>query len=206
MIELMISIMVFVIFLGAASSSYVSIIRSQKQTNEIRKMYAEVRSFTDTLAEDIRLSSIDYECYLPPTMEMGFSTNCPAQGTETLTGGTTSVLHLANRNGFEKEAIVFNREEGTVTITKYYKLLGRWQQTGTEPETLFSGTVRVKNLSFSVFPVENPYSDKSDIYLDPKKQFQPKVTIFMTAANAYGNGPEFNLDYQTTISSRVYNR
>ncbi len=206
LVELMISILVFVIFLSAASDSYISIIRAQKQTNEIRKMYAEVRSFTEMLAEDLRLSSIDYECYLPPTLEMGFSTNCPAQGIESLSSGMTNVLHLANRNGFEKKAVVYNRDEGTVEISRYVKILNEWQQLGTEPEKLFSGAVKIKNLSFAIFPVQSPYSGESEIYLDPKKQFQPKVTVFLTAANAYGSLPEFNLDYQTTISSRVYNR
>ena len=206
MIELIISMCIFVIFLGIVSSSYVSIIRAQRQTNEIRKMYSEVRNFSDFLSEQIRLSEIDYQCYNYDFTNLDTADSCPALYVKgASTADKTEVLLLSNKNGFEKVRVSLDQESGIATIKRWIKVGGIWQPESVAGDNIFSGVVKIKNLSFMVFPSKNPYgSDKS--YLIPKTQFQPMVTVYLSAVNAVSTAPDFSLDYQTTISSRVYNR
>jgi prepilin-type N-terminal cleavage/methylation domain-containing protein len=209
LIELIISMCIFVIFLGIVSSSYVSIVRSQRQTNEIRKMYSEVRNFSDFLSEQIRLSEIDYECYNYDNNNLETADSCPPLYVEgASTSGETGVLLLANKNGFEKVSVRFEQDDhgnGTANIKRWIKVNKIWTEESVD--NIFSGVVEIKNLSFMIFPSRNPYGNAGGKdYLNPKTQFQPMVTVYLSAANAVSTAPNFHLDYQTTISSRVYNR
>lgn len=203
LIELLISIVLFMIFLGIASQSYISIVRSQRQANEVRKMYSDVRSFMDFMSEEIRLGSIDYNCY--GSDDLGFDENkqkyCLAAG-KSISGGETESLMLIKKNGEEKTLIDF--DHGKVTVTKYYRdSIGNWRHlTGYENKVMLADRVEVTDLRFMIFPDKNPYV----YYYDNEVQFQPKVTVMMSVSNAEGVSTPFNFDFQTTISSRVYSK
>ncbi len=200
LIELMISMFIFVIFLSVVTSSYVSIVRSQRQENEVRKMYAEVRTFIQVINQEIKLNEVDYDCYAADFENAG---NCPlASGS--LNTGKTNLLYLSNKNGLEKTIITFDSENSTVKMRKIYLNNRSWEPQ--EEQVLFSPAVKISNLDFWVFPNVNPYSNESSVYLNPKTQFQPKVTVFLSAVNGKSTLPDFSMDFQTTISSRVYNR
>jgi prepilin-type N-terminal cleavage/methylation domain-containing protein len=212
LIELLISIVLFMMFLGIVSQSYLSIVRSQRQANEVRKMYSDVRGFMDFMSEEIRLSAVDYGCY--PGMNYGqmlklaedFSANDKYCGGSlpTIVNGVTSDLILLKKGGQEKVIVKWDDVLGKVKMSKYRKTdFGSFEPTpGYENVELFSDRLKVGRLDFAVFPNVNPYENVRDNAV----QFQPKVTIFLSVENAEGVNTPFKFDFQTSISSRVYSK
>lgn len=201
LIELLISLVIFVLFLGVVSSSYVNIVRAQKQANEIRKMYSDARSLIDLMAEEIRLGTVDYDCYY------GLATDgsCLPDVANTLTAGRSKYLALVRKGGLEKT--IFQYDGKTINILRFTKNAAGWAPApGYENgfRNFLSDKVEIPYLSFAIFPDVNPYS--KDNYYKNEKQFQPKVTIFMTMTNSEEIQSDFLMNFQTTISSRVYSR
>lgn len=207
LIELMISIFIFVIFLGIVSQSYISIVRTQRSANEVRKMYSDVRTVMDFLSEEIRLSSIDYDCYVGNVSEY-----CEGVDAGTLFDGGTDHLALVRQGGTQKTFIKL--DQGSLVVKKLARK-------GTEYvpipgyETyrpITSDRVVFDYLNFAIFPDVNPYSNDilretgEPVYANNGTQFQPKVSIFMTISNADEVNVPFDFDFQTTVSSRVYSR
>ena len=197
LIELMISIVIFVIFLGLVSTSYVSIVRAQRDANQVRKIYSEIRTFTDLFAEEVRLGAIDYDCYAG---QFESTTPCAEGVAGAMQQGRSSYLALVRKGGQQK--IVFKYENNKIYVAKLKKIADAWSNPGYEE--LVSDNLDVTHLSFAIFPDVNPYLREN--YFKTGKQFQPKVTVFMTVENALNPDSQFNFDYQTTISSRVYSR
>lgn len=205
LIEMLVSLVLFVIFLGIVSSSYVNIVRAQKSANEIRKMYSEVRNFVDFLTEEVRLGSIDYDCYLGviPYSDV----YCP-ELLEAITDGRTTDLALYRKDGLQKTIFRYDPDEKKVFVRKYEKdALGVWGEAPGYAEGFretMSNFVSVEKMSFAIHPDVNPFAQVNAY--DNAKQFQPKVTVFMTVKNGQNVKSQFQLDFQTTISSRVYSR
>jgi len=224
LIELLISLVIFVIFMGVVASSFVSIVRAQKETNEIRKMYAEVRAFVDLVSEEARLGTIDYECYPAATQ---FKTNlqiqpsiqaqaynqdvCPVQIDDAISAdGRTSVLALVRKDGMQKTVFRYDSAAKTVKVVKYEAGSGGTWVLAPGYDANFSdamGTlVKVDRLSFAINPDVNPYGGGQGVYSNNAKQFQPKVTLFMSVSGRKDTVTPLSIDFQTTISSRVYSR
>jgi len=207
LIELLISIVLFTIFLGLVSQSYLSIVRTQRQANEVRKMYSEVRIFMDSLAEEIRLSAIDYDCYWG---NLGLENEplCASDATGTIVNGHSSVLSLVKKSGGEKTTYKIVEEDDRIIIKvkKWYLDNGIWAVVpGYQGfRNVFSEKLTINYVDFAIFPDVNPYSKLN--YLDNAVQFQPKVTFFLSVKNAEGTNAKFDYQFQTTISSRVYSR
>jgi prepilin-type N-terminal cleavage/methylation domain-containing protein len=222
LIELLVSLVIFVIFLGIVSSSYVNIVRAQRQANETRKMYSEVRSAVELLTEDIRLGSIDYDFYEGKS-DLA-NENCEEGAlSASISGGRTSILALVNKDGLERSFFCFDPTSETLWYKKFKRdpsgstwvpaegfagttELGSSTQEGNGYRALNSEYVKIHSMSFAIFPDRNPYSDNPDVYLKNGTQFQPKVSIFMSAVNGTRAGTDFTMDFQTTVSSRVYSR
>ena len=210
LVELLVSIAIFVMFLGVVSVSYFGIVRSQRQANEVRKMYSDVRSLVEMLGEDMRLGTIDYDCY------EATSGICPFTAvTTTSSPDQSSYLAIVNKDQTQKVVYWFDQVNGKLKVVRYERPLGsdgaeiaNWSIQGADSSqdgrSLFSDMVAVKNLTFAVNPPVNPYASAN--YAKNQYQFQPKVTLTLTVENANKNAAPFHLDFQTTLSSRVYSR
>ena len=209
LIELLISIVIFMLFLGIVSQSYISIVRAQREANEVRKMYSDVRVVMDFIAEEIRLGGIDYDCYYFDVADL-VTPYCPElEIVGSLSQANTQNSHLALAKQGGREKTVMKLEDGQLMVQKHAKNKdGDWSASpGYETyRPLTSDRIEIDALSFAIFPDVNPYSDDSDIYRDNGTQFQPKVTIFMSVKNAEEVTSEFDFDFQTSVSSRVYSR
>ncbi|MFC1750859.1 PilW family protein [Pseudomonadota bacterium] len=209
LIELLVSMTIFIIFLGIVSSSYISIVRAQKEANDVRRIYSEMRTFVEVIAEEVRLSAIDYDCYEGGGDFVTDPDFCDPEVVGSLPLGRTNHLALIRKGGNQKS--VFKFDEGKVYVTKILKTNGVW---GYAPgyggvgqdnyEQVLSDNIEVMDLSFYIYPDKNPYS--KDHYANNAKQFQPKVTLFMSVRNAKNEDSKFEFDFQTTVSSRVYSR
>jgi prepilin-type N-terminal cleavage/methylation domain-containing protein len=199
LIELMVSMVIFVVFLGIVTTSYISIVRAQKDTNDIRKMYSEVRAFVDMLSSEAKLGTIDYDCYYRNPLDT--SVYCPPDVLVSISDG--SMQKTIFRFVQDKK----NPDNNKVRVAKYEKGVGgTWKNApGYNGFTDIMGDmVKVEKLSFAISPDVNPYSQAN--YNSSAKQFQPKVTLYMTAKSKAGARSAFSMDFQTTISSRVYSR
>lgn len=207
LIELLISLGIFIIFLGISSTSYISIVRAQRQANETRKMYSDVRNVVDFLAEEIRLSSIDYSYYAGKVdINGGIVVSC-ADGVGTLQQGRVHYLPLIKKDGLERTFFCYDKKSKKLTVQKWIRNQAGWiPASGYDGNFLdiVSKNVEITSLAFVVFPDVNPYA--ADGYALNEKQFQPHVTIFMSVQNSNNINSQFRLDFQTTISSRVYSR
>jgi prepilin-type N-terminal cleavage/methylation domain-containing protein len=209
LIELLISIVIFVFFLGLVSTSYISIVRTQKEANEVRKIYSELRTFVEILAEEIRLSAVDYDCYESSPSFTDEAYYC-ADVIPPLTEGRSNYLALVRKGG--KEKTVFKFEDNKVFMTKAYKQNNVWSVAPgydalvgqSNYQQILSDNLDITNLTFYIFPDVNPYS--SEHYRENAKQFQPKVTVFMSVKNGVNEKSNFEFDFQTSVSSRVYSR
>lgn len=222
LIELLVSLVIFVIFLGIVSTSYVSIVKAQRQANETRKMYSEVRSMVELLTEDIRLGAIDYDFY-EGTSDLA-NENCQEGAVNSaISSGRTTILALVHKDGLERSFFCFDQTSETLWYKKFKRdpsgstwipaegfagttEIGSNTQEANGYRSLNSDFVKIHSMSFAIFPDRNPYSDDPDIYLKNGTQFQPKVTVFMSAVNGTRAGTDFTMDFQTTVSSRVYSR
>lgn len=222
LIELLVSLVIFVIFLGIVSTSYVNIVRAQRQANETRKMYSEVRSAVELLTEDVRLGAIDYDFY-QGTSDLA-NENCQEGAlSASISGGRTTILALVHKDGLERSFFCFDQTTEKLWYKKFKRdpsgstwipaegfagttELGSTTQEANGYRSLNSDFVKIHSMSFAIFPDVNPYSDDPDVYTKNGTQFQPKVTVFMSAVNGTRAGTDFTMDFQTTVSSRVYSR
>ena len=208
LVELLVSMAVFVIFLGVVSTSYVGIVRSQRQANAVRKMYSEVRTLMDTMSSDMRLGSPDYDCY-----EASSDVNkCPAEVKNKLqleADGSSIYLALVNKDNTEKTFYWFDPTAQKLKLKKFSIANGAWAAEADYVDQLDEGfkplladDIKITNLTFMIAPIVNPYSHAH--YDQSQFQFQPKVTVLLSVENLNSTLPPFHLDLQTTISSRVY--
>lgn len=109
LVELLISIMIFTIFLGIVSQSYLGIVRSQRHANEVRKMYSELRVFMNSFAEDVRLGTVDYDCYDQAQTFMLGEPLCDSEAFGSIVDGKSMVLSLVKKGELKKVLISLRR-------------------------------------------------------------------------------------------------
>lgn len=157
LVELLVSIAVFVVFLGMVSTSYIAIIRAHRSANDVRKMYSQVRDFVQFLNEEVRLGSIDYDCY-----EHLQADSCVVQDVaNSLQNGRSPYLALIRKDGLQKTIFYFDKERGKVAVQQFDKVNSNWvPEVGYNEgfRDLFADDVQVMSATFAIFPVVNPYS------------------------------------------------
>jgi prepilin-type N-terminal cleavage/methylation domain-containing protein len=207
LVELLISIAIFVIFMGVVSSSYISIVRAQREANDVRKMYSEVRGFTDRFSEDVRLGSVIYDCYGAPNVD-AFPNTCPTGITADrldVNYGKTNRLLIQKQDGLERSVYLYDKDKKVLEEKRYIRQNGLWNESAgyeTAALNVFSDLIEVEDLEFIVSPDVDPYAN---VYKN-EKQFQPQVTLVMTLSNGKNVNSPFKFNFQTTITSRVYSR
>lgn len=215
LVELMVSMGIFVIFLGIVSTSYISVIRSQRQANETRRVISEARDFMQTLADDFRLGTIDYGCYddmehLCPISFERFYQN------RTSFNNNGAYLALIDKNYHKKTVYWFDSEKKSLKLRKFeragqenifkpgqgFEESARGDRTEGGWLAVFSDNLKVDNAVFDVYPVVDPYL--RDNYKKNQYQFQPGVKLSLTFAMARQNSAPHYFTLQTSFSSRMY--
>lgn len=217
LIEVLIALTIFVIFITSMSSAYLSIARSQRSANAIREMYSELRHIVTLMSEEAKSKTIDYNCYLgiPKIIEDSEDTIIRKIPPSTACNELTSRLsneYLALIDSESKERTIFKTEKDADTgETKVFMFRetntgAAWEAdegyaTGYQEISLKS--FKFRGLKFEIAPLTDPF-DPENVGCGPA-QFQPSVSIY---SSVYGSRPDterFDLDLQTTLSSRVYN-
>lgn len=194
LIELIISITIFTLFIGVAGTSYVYVARSLRAANALRNTISEARGFLNTMVHDIRSHAIDYDC---------LATDCVSyfQG-----GQRQQLLPMVNREQTERVLYRFSHDRAEVcrqkkTISSTAGVSASiWEPCGFQ--TIEMPSFSISNLQFLVTPALDPFD--SAHATDDSVQFQPSVTVLLSGQQIPSRPTDAPLDFQTTISSRLY--
>ncbi len=206
LVELLIAMSVFMIFMIVVSNSYIDIIRAQKSANETRLIYTELREFVDLVNNEMREGEIDYFCYDTDL------NNEPADrgrcgDTTKFTVDTGNNLRTISKDGLRSSMIAFisaeDSEEGGKICQQKYVLAesGGWVKDGNSEEDceeLAFKNLKVNNLYFEILPQKNPnIFEKGDL----SNQIQPMVRMYLDVGSKVKN-VHFDLKFQTSFTSR----
>ncbi len=186
LVEMLVAMAIFVVFVGVILNSYTAIVRSQREANEYRAMYSEAREMFDYLTLQLRDCMVDYGFYGDGGV-----------------GGMRDSLVLISKDAAKRIYLTFDPIEENFHVK--VNLFDGVNDLDLLSELSFGDEVKVKELSFNVSPVNDPYD--SDYYADDAIQFQPKVTVYARFEKELSGAREpFVMDLETTVSSRVYNQ
>lgn len=166
LVEMLVAMSIFVVFVGILLNSYTSIVRSQRDANDYRVMYAEARHVFDSVIAEFREGMVDYSKIAPVTEDE---------------------VHVISKDGRGVE-ISFEEGEGIVKIG----------------DVVLNNDVRVTKFDISYHPPVDPYS--SDHVYEDGNQFHPMVTIDASFEKEKVNGEMYEVDFKTSVSSRIYNQ
>lgn len=208
LVELIISMLIFTIFVGVVASTFLLVSRSLREANEVRKVYTEARVIMDRLTQDVRLNTLDYVCYEAATGSLaGYETSFN-ECTVGLGGtGATNVLALISADGLHRT--VYRFEDGIFSVLKLDRQdnslgVGQWVLAdGFSPGVGFvafqNESVAFENVGFVIAPLASPAS------LENVHQFQSSVHVTVEARSTSSRLPQsIPVSLQSTISSRVY--
>lgn len=182
--EMLVAMAIFVAFIGIVINSYAVIVRSQREANEYREMYANAREVFDTVVLELREGMVDYNYY-----DGG------------VVGRQDSVVLVA-KDGASRTYLTFNDAEGVLKMRKVG--FDGLNELGVISDAEL-GEGMIEGFAFYVSPALDPYD--SDSFSIDSVQFQPKVTIYGEFFKELSGAREpFMMDLQTTVSSRVYNQ
>lgn len=188
LLELIISITIFVIFIGFVMAAYLTFHRSQREVAITRGMLLEAESIFNLIGDELQDFKIHYDYY-----------------------ETESYLGESNGRTLELEELVLVSPDGEDFRRFYWEedpeVEGDanlfYMQNDGEPLQLNGEGSSVDFIRFRVFPDDNPYEIENQS--DPDfPHFQPQIRIQMTLSRAGGGEEDVTLDLQTSFTSRFY--
>ena len=201
LIEMIIAITVFTIFIGFAVSTYLTFHRADQDALTTRSMTMEGEAILSELSDAVRENKIDYAAYEVMSGGGGAFTGVGARGltVPTLSIGDAlneSMLYLVSADGEERRVYTWDSEEETLSV-QYFDADGKSMA---EPQVLHSESVKVSYVNFKIFPGRNPYENRTEDAL----QFQPMVGFSLEFTSEGRMDKELTFELQTTVTSRFY--
>ncbi len=175
LIEMVISITIFMIFVSIVTSSFSTLIRANRIANETQKIYFAVRGIFDSFATAVRNGTIDY------------STECIPTHAE-------QKICVMGNDGVHREMYTWNNEEKKLTVQQQARadIDSVWSILS-QPQRMNDESLPLDNVVLSIFPSKNPY-DRANAY-DATVQWQPALTVSMKIKDSV---------LRATYSSRTY--
>ncbi|MGL5831208.1 MAG: pilus assembly FimT family protein [Candidatus Altimarinota bacterium] len=218
LIELLMAITIFMIFLVVATNSYLSIVRAQKVANETRIMYSDLRNFVDLVNNEMRSGKIDYFCYERADSQvveldeiLGEAARCDDVS---LTVGAGDNLRIISKDDLNSIIIKFAAGEESVEgdVTSGRVLMKRFSRNVEGLWSVVPGYEDWQEVAFANLNVEQlrfeikPLKDPAEILMggNLSNQFQPGVSLVIKVKST-NPSVQFDLDFQTFISSRSFN-
>lgn len=187
LVELLIAMTIFLLFIGVVVGAYTGIIRAQRNANEYRIMYSEARSVFDSLTWELRNGIVDYGYYVESE-------------TEGYLVGALDELVLVPGNGDKRVLIGYENDAVYLMDIPFENaVFPEERRFLNNPEE-----VRISDFRMYVSPVFDPYD--LDYTSHDFQQFHPKVTVYAFFEREFGNGSTYDMILQTTVSSRIYNQ
>jgi prepilin-type N-terminal cleavage/methylation domain-containing protein len=199
LIEVLVSLSVFLILIGVLMGSFFQLYKSQHDANEVRKVVADLRTLVNFVQDEMRTKTVDFCGYSDDPSGCRLSFDTPRKE-----------LYLVNKDATEATVITFKPSSsevrgGGVSFQRKTRVDTEhaWSSDGGE-KLLSVAHISLKDLQFSLAPMGSPngnpsFSGAGDTLAnlrDSTLQMQPSVTLHVTFGNNYY--------LQTTFSSRVY--
>lgn len=187
LVELLISISIFMIFLALAAGSYTSLVKANRTANDMQKIYREVRFIFDAIATEIHNGNLDYACI--------DKTKLDPLCLENQFGTEGKVLSVLSKNNLSRSLFKFNEPDKKLLALHQERADRNLPWSVNEWQPLASENFPLESLSFSFFPLKDPY--EASQAGDDNNQWQPAVGIRMKVAG---------FEFKTTYSSRTYGK
>ncbi|MFA4815040.1 MAG: type II secretion system protein [Candidatus Gracilibacteria bacterium] len=177
LLEMIIAITVFTIFIGFAISTYLTFHRADQEALAMRSLMLETQGTMDVLIAAVKKNTIDYDYYGGDEDESTLALLSPDGKTHTIYAwdGTEKTLSVHTMDSDGKES---------------------------EPTALHSETTSVNYMRFRIFPNANPYTLGPDA--EDAQYYQPTVQMEVTFAMPGRIQEEVTVDFQTSVTSRFY--
>jgi prepilin-type N-terminal cleavage/methylation domain-containing protein len=183
LVEVIISVTIFSLFMGTAIGAYLSFHRAQYEAAIERSLMLEGDAILDQMTEDLRDFFIDYDVY--------------ASVDDTIESNT---LFLVSPEGGH---VVYdwNSEEGELT-KQIFDDSGEPVPAYKDPLLLHHDATEVSGLFFQIFPSRSPYSSSAAGV--STLQYQPTVQIVLELERPGRLSEVVDLELQTSVTSRFY--
>ncbi len=214
LLEMIIAITVFTIFIGFSISTYLSFHRADQEALEQRSLMLEIQGTMDQISEAVRSNKIDYSGAYSEE-ETGSGRDILGSLSDSLSVSLFGASHVLNEkvlslvspDGATKYVYTWDDDEEVQTLSLQVFDLdeGAWVAADgyTEGPVLLHGeNTKVTYANFRIFPDVDPYD--SDNASDDDVQYQPTVQINLTFSVPGRVRPTVDLELQTSITSRFY--
>lgn len=189
LIELMISMTIFIMFIGVLFGSYMAIVKGQRDANSYRAMYSESRRVFEKITDEVRNGII----YYPENTEG----NIVSEYGVSLHSVVVLSKEMDKLSVFELDGGNLNYCNKSVTEDIDYKYYAHSGET-----YLLNSATKMKDFKVSVYPAVDPYRTVNTVATS--LQFQPMVHIEATFEKEISGGNTFELTLSTSVSSRYY--
>lgn len=181
LMEMIIAITVFSIFMAFTISSYLVFHRANQESLALRSLIFETQAAMDNLTDSIHDNRIDYDYY-------GESIN-------------SSILALLSADGQTISLYEWNEEDKTLTVQKTY-LSGIPVDGYSTPVLLHSPTTGVSYASFRIVPKADPFALENAAEDD--LQYQPMVRVELTFSVPGRIHEELDFSLRSSVTTRQY--
>lgn len=212
LIEILVAITIFMIFIISITRSYLDIAQSQRESNAVREIYSEMRYIYSLISEEARSKTIDYGCPAPPDSQADIARSQSSACSDLMRIERRNYLALISGDGTQRT--VFKIDDDLLTGEKALYIAKEnftgvtWEPAEGYRQNTFVelklNYVKINGFEFRIAPLADPFASEN-IFCGPV-QFQPSVSIYSSIEGKQRNVSDFKLDLQTTISSRVYNK
>ncbi len=199
LIEMIIAITLFTIFIGFAIATYLTFHRADQEALVERSLMFEAQAAMDLIVEDIKENTIDYSYYNEETIMPDLSDIVTHDLSVhlSLNAGEITGDTLVLRSNDGASQIVYTWDEDAQTLSTY-----TIDEVGNSSDAvlLHSATTKVSYVNFRIFPDENPYENKTENSV----QYQPTVKMDITFSMPGRISEEVSVDLHTSVTSRFY--
>ncbi|MBU1445652.1 prepilin-type N-terminal cleavage/methylation domain-containing protein [Patescibacteria group bacterium] len=224
LIEVLVALTIFTIFITVISSTYIDIARSQRDTNLIKEIYSETRYLFGIITDEAKSKTIDYGCPANRTIvddESSSLINVVLSSNscnELNTMPRERFLALISYDGIER--VIFKIEDkadsgdelGMNKIKDIFMYKEKFNGQSWESEAGYESgyqqielkSMQINGFVFDVTPLIDPFNP-DNVGCGPV-QFQPSVSIYANVIGSNEAAGNFNFNLQTSISSRAYNQ
>ena len=178
LIEMIIAITVFTVFIGFVMTAYMTFHQSQQEAAIVRSVIFEMESATSLISQSIKENSIDYEIY----------------------SGEENLLYLLSPDETTHILYIWDDEDETLGI-QLFDSDGNVMDGYAEPVLLHSEDTKVTNVKFRIFPSTDPYGIPVN---SDQEYYQPNVQMAMTFERPGRIREDVVIDFQTSVTSRIY--
>lgn len=179
LIEMIIAITVFTIFIGFSISAYLTFHRADQDALTTRSLLMDSEAILNELSDATRENKIDYDAY---------------SGLSSCGGSGSGSLYLISSDGEEKTVYTWYVDTESLSVARFAADCTALS----EEQQLNSENLAVSYVNFEIFPAANPYDDPTTT------QYQPIVIFDLSFSMAGRMTEELTLDLRTSVTSRFY--